>query len=120
MASPTKLKTSLLTSQTVTPGSTATSSWVDCRTFFEMLACLNVAIPGSAPSAGPTITYSGSPDNGTTAYPLQQLTGLTTAQSYAFAPDDPVMYFQLAVKNNDGTTNNITVVADLMHIDTVA
>lgn len=121
MAAPTKTKTSLIASATtITAGSTQTSSWVDIRTFFEMLAALSITLPGSAPSAGPTITYQGSPDNGTTVYTLTSLTGLTSAQDYIYAPDDAVMYFRISVKNNDGTSNSITVVSDLMHIDTVA
>ena len=120
MAAPTKTKTALLASQTVTAGSTATSAWVNCTTYFEMLAALSITLPGSAPSAGPTITYQASPDNGTTVYQLAQVTGSTAAADSNFPIDDPVMYFRMSVKNNDGTSNSITVVADLMHIDTVA
>jgi len=120
MASPTKTKSTLLASQSIAAGATATGPWVDCRAFFEMLACLSITVPGGAPSTGPTITYGASPDGGTTAYQLQQFTGLTAAQAYVFAPDDPVMYLQLSIKNNDGTSNAIVAVADLMHIDTVA
>jgi hypothetical protein len=120
MASPTKTRTALLAAQSIAAGTTATSPWVNCTTFFEMLACLAITIPGGAPSAGPTITFSASPDGGATVYQLQQFAGLTQAQSYIFAPDDPTMYLQLAVKNNDGGSNAIVAVADLMGIATVA
>ena len=121
MAAVSKTKTTLITAaSTITSGSTNTSSWVDVRTYFEMLAALSITLPGSAPSAGPTITYQASPDNGTTVYTLQQLTGLTSAQDYVFTPDDAVMYFRMSVKNNDTGSNSITAGADLMHVDTVA
>lgn len=120
MASPTKSRTVLLASQSVAAGATVTSSWIDCRSFFEMAAKVGIAIPGGAPSAGPTITLNLSPDNGTTVYQVQSFAGLTSAQSYPLAIDDADMYVQMSVKNNDGATNAITVVADLTHIDTVA
>ena len=119
MASPIKTNTNLFNNQSIAAGATATSAWVNCSGFFEMLSCVNIS--GSIPSSGATLFHyiSPNPNNGNSIYIYQQLDTLTSIPTYITEISDPSIYYQLAVKNNDAASVAILVTADLMHEDSV-
>ena len=116
---PSKSSTTLLASQTIPAGGSVNSGWVNVGSVFELEGMLSVSLPGPAPSAGPTITWDRSPDNGATVYNSATQTGTTAVQSYFHQYGDTSLYVRLTVKNNDAGGNSIGVVAHLGRLDNV-
>jgi hypothetical protein len=115
MAIATKVNTQLRASASLSAGSTFTSSDYDVHTAIESAILVLVTNGGTPPSAGATITVNVGSDGSTYPYVLDTFTaGVGTSAAYSFVIQLPdwVMHAQLVVKNNDGTTNAITVQAD--------
>ena len=121
MAAPTKTATALTGLGATAPGVTNSSQWVNCTTYFEMVAALNATWSGTTTS-GPTVTINVSPDNGTTVYVLAILQGPPGSSPWNVPPievPDAAMYVQVQCKNTD-TTITVTFAGHVTHIDTVA
>ncbi len=106
------------TPQTVSSGATASASPQLSGFGPERAAivALAVSIPGSAPSAAPTVAFGFSLDGGVTFFYDSYPTMSTAAQHVTYEPPMLATHVVVNVKNNDAGSNAIGIFAQVASV----